>query len=118
MIGFENFDIGAWSIEGLTQHVRTVSKWVSRKTSSWPAQATLVGAMLVTSGVGYGGGASAVVASSPMFIAESVAPVSADSAGRDMIAGSPAQFWTNLSSEVTTWKQLDEPAMPDFEPFI
>jgi hypothetical protein len=38
--------------------------------------------------------------------------------GRDLIVGSPYQFWTDLAGEMRSWKPIEEAGDPEIPPFI
>lgn len=118
MKDFENFYIEAWTDEdGLTIHVDDAVRWTRVKRPHTSAKTKLAGTFV------------AFVASSifslPVMVAATQTPVigvkalvmAGQSAGRDVVIGSPYQFWSTLAAEVRSWKAI-ETETPDVPPFI
>jgi hypothetical protein len=121
MIDFEAFDIGAWTVEGLTRHVKAITQWVTKKRDrNWPAQLTLASTLLVSAGASIIDATTATAASGapPIASGRAIAQLLQQPIGRDLIVGSPYQFWTDLAGEMRSWKPIEEAGDPEIPPFI
>lgn len=117
MTEFQAFDIRAWAVEGLTKHIKVATTWVAgKRPRGWPTSTTLASALLVTAGTLFGTTAIVAVSGLPPVATKRV--VTQQTAGRDLIIGSPERFWADIASEMRSWKSIDDAEDLDIPPFV
>ena len=117
MTEYQAFDIGAWTLEGLTRHIKTATAWVTAKRpKNWPASLTLASTLLVTAGNCFGGTAVVAVSKPPPIAARQL--VAQQAVGKDLIVGSPQQFWADVAREMRAWQPIDEADDLEIPPFV
>jgi hypothetical protein len=119
MNAFESFDIGAWSLDGLTHHVENA--WSESKPRRVRVAANI---RLAVAGVA----AAAVLTISAPWLSEQTqspffetAAASAQHSLRsaDVILGSPVEYWSRVSAAMHSWPQVSsDQTASDPPPFI
>lgn len=117
---FENYDIAAWSIDGVTRHVRSLRDWSHNTFAKQKLAITL--ACAVTLGAAspshYGvGGVQGTTTRAAIIGSRELGPTSLRKQ-RDVISGSPSKFWSDVSTQVGSWKTVEESELPEFPPFL
>ena len=116
MNAFESFDIRAWSVDGLTQHLK--SAWKAGTPRRYKVARDI---RLAVAGVA---AAAVVTFATPWQSMQTQSPLSEIAASlqllrsADVISGPPADYWARIGTEMHSWKPIDRPLLPDLPAFI
>jgi hypothetical protein len=103
MIGFENYDLRAWLVEGLTRHVTPRKAHHRQRVRRSGVQAPAIAAATVAAIIG-GVGATSMQLTMPNMNSAGTREVVFEHAP-DLQA---TEYWKNLREEVRGWKTLEE----------
>ena len=106
MKNFENYDVRAWAVECLTQHVRTPTFHGKRRIGPFRATVFAAAAAALSTTVLP---APATAAQIELTYLQSRVRGATAQSQYDAILGSPAEFWSQLIAQVERWPRINAP---------
>jgi hypothetical protein len=112
---FESFDVTAWSVDGMTQHIKNI--WSAGKPRRLRIASTVRLALASAAST------AVITIATPWASMQGQSPTAETAVdvrshqATDVILGSPVEYWARIASEMHSWKPVDTP-LPEIPTFI